>query len=38
VRAYAIAKIGSEEAIDVFLRREDAFTTLDEILADEPDL
>jgi hypothetical protein len=37
VKAFAIAEIGSREAVDVFLRREDAFATLAQILRDEPE-
>jgi hypothetical protein len=37
MRAYAIVEIGDTEAIDVFLRREDAFAALEDVLHDEPD-
>ena len=37
MRAFALAEIGDREAIDVFLRREDAWAALAEILEDEPD-
>ena len=37
MRAFALAEIGHSEAIDVFLRREDAWAALEEILNDEPD-
>ena len=37
MRAFALAEIGDSEAIDVFLRREDAWAALAEILNDEPD-
>ena len=37
MRAFALAEIGDSEAIDVFLRREDAWAALAEILEDEPD-
>jgi hypothetical protein len=36
MRAFALAEIGNSEAIDVFLRREDAWAALAEILEDEP--
>ena len=37
MRAFALAEIGRNEAIDVYLRREDAWAALEEILNDEPD-
>ena len=37
MRAYALAEIGRNEAIDVYLRREDAWAALEEILNDHPD-
>ena len=37
MRAFALAEIGRSEAIDVYLRREDAWAALEEILEDEPD-
>ena len=37
MRAYALVEIGDQEAIDVFLRREDAFAVLEEVLHDEPE-
>ena len=37
MRAFALAEIGDREAIDVFLRREDAWGAPAEILEDEPD-
>jgi hypothetical protein len=37
MRAFALAEIGRSEAIDVYLRREDAWAALEEILNDEPD-
>jgi hypothetical protein len=37
VRAYALVEIGDPNAIDVYLRREDAFDALQDILGDEPD-
>ena len=37
MRAFALAEIGDSEAIDVFLRREDAWAALAEILEDEPE-
>ena len=38
MRAFALAEIGRSEAIDVYLRREDAWAALEEILNDQPDL
>jgi hypothetical protein len=37
MRAFALAEIGRREAIDVYLRREDAWAALEEILNDRPD-
>ena len=37
MRAFALAEIGDSEAIDVYLRREDAWAALAEILEVEPD-
>jgi hypothetical protein len=37
MRAFALAEIGRNEAIDVYLRREDAWAAPEEILEDEPD-
>ena len=37
MRAFALAEIGRSEAIDVYLRREDAGAALAAILEDEPD-
>jgi hypothetical protein len=37
MRAYALAEIGDPHAVEVFLRREDAFTALRVILDDEPE-
>jgi hypothetical protein len=37
VRAYALVDIGDPKAVDVFLRREDAFVALEKVLGDEPD-
>jgi len=37
VRAYALVEIGDPKAVDVFLRREDAFAALEDVLGDEPD-
>ena len=37
MRAFALAEIGRREAINVYLRREDAWAALEEILNDEPD-
>jgi hypothetical protein len=36
MRAYALAEIGDRLAVDLFVRREDAFEALDEALRDEP--
>jgi hypothetical protein len=37
VRAYALVELGDSEAVDLFLREEDARRALDEILSDEPE-
>jgi hypothetical protein len=37
VRAYALADLGDRLAVDVYLRREDAYAELEEILRDEPE-
>jgi hypothetical protein len=37
VRAYALVEDGDREAIDVFLRREDAVAALEGCVRDEPD-
>jgi hypothetical protein len=37
VRAYALVEMGDEQAVDVFVRREDAFAALDDAIKDEPD-
>jgi hypothetical protein len=37
VRAYALAELGDDLAIDVFVRREDAWLALENALMDEPD-
>jgi hypothetical protein len=37
VRAYALVEIGDPKAVDVFIRREDAFAALEDVLGDEPD-
>jgi hypothetical protein len=37
VRAYALVELGDSEAIDIFLREEDARRALEECLRDEPD-
>lgn len=37
MRAYALCELGDQEAIDLFLRREDAFTALADAVWDEPD-
>ena len=37
MRAFALVEVGHREAIDLFLRREDADRELEKILGDEPD-
>jgi hypothetical protein len=37
VRAYALVEVGDREAIDLFLRREDAVAALEGCVRDEPD-
>lgn len=37
MRVYALADVGDRLAVDVFVRREDAFAALDDALEDEPD-
>jgi hypothetical protein len=37
VRAYALVEIGDSEAIDLFLREEDAERALADAIRDEPD-
>jgi hypothetical protein len=37
VRAYALVEIGDSEAIDLFLREEDAERVLEDAIRDEPD-
>jgi hypothetical protein len=37
VRAFALVELGDSEAVDLFLREEDARRALDEILSDEPE-
>ena len=37
MRAYALVELGDSEAIDLFLREEDARRALEEALRDEPD-
>jgi hypothetical protein len=37
VRAYALVELGDSEAIDLFLREEDARVALENALRDEPD-
>jgi hypothetical protein len=37
MRAYALVEIGDSQAVDLFLRREDAFAALEDALGDEPD-
>ena len=36
MQAFALVELGDNEAIDVFLRQEDAYDALNQILADEP--
>jgi hypothetical protein len=36
VRAYALVELGDSEAIDLFLREEDAQAALEDALRDEP--
>ena len=37
MRACALLEIGDPKAVDVILRREDAFAALEDALGDEPD-
>jgi hypothetical protein len=37
VRAYTFVELGDSEAIDLFLREEDAFAALEDVPGDEPD-
>jgi hypothetical protein len=37
VRAFALVEIGDPQAVGLFLRREDAYAALKNILGDEPD-
>jgi hypothetical protein len=37
MRAFALVELGDSEAIDLFLREEDARQALEECLRDEPD-
>ncbi|HEY8629201.1 MAG TPA: hypothetical protein VIL73_01485 [Gaiellaceae bacterium] len=37
MRAYALVEIGDEQAVDVFVRREDAVAALEDAIKDEPD-
>jgi hypothetical protein len=37
MRAYALVELGDSEAIDLFLREEDACRALDDALRDEPE-
>jgi hypothetical protein len=37
MRAYALVELGDSQAIEVFLRSDDAFTALADALSDEPD-
>jgi hypothetical protein len=36
VRAWALVEIGDEQAVDVFVRREDAFQALEDAIRGEP--
>jgi hypothetical protein len=36
MQAFALVELGDNEAINVFLRQEDAYDALNEFLADEP--
>jgi hypothetical protein len=36
MQAFALVELGDNEAIDIFLRREDAYDALNEVLAGEP--
>jgi hypothetical protein len=36
VRAYALVDLGDPLAVDVFLRREDAFAAIEDAVGDEP--
>jgi hypothetical protein len=36
VRAYALVEVGDVQAVDVFLRREDAFAALEDAIKDKP--
>jgi hypothetical protein len=37
VRAWALTEVGDEQAVDVFVRREDALQALEDAIKDEPD-
>jgi hypothetical protein len=37
VRAYALVELGDSEAIDLFLREEDAERALEDAISDEPE-
>ena len=37
MRAYALVELADRLAVDVFVRREDAFAALENALSDEPD-
>ena len=37
VRAFALVEVGHRQAIDLFVRREDAYAALENTLGDEPD-
>ena len=37
MRAFALVEVGHRQAIDLFVRRDDADAELEEILGDEPD-
>ena len=36
MRAYALAELGDHLAVDVFVRKEDAFDALNDAVSDEP--
>jgi hypothetical protein len=36
MRAYALAELGDQLAVDVFVRKEDAFDALNDAVSDEP--
>jgi hypothetical protein len=37
MRAFALVELGDQQAVDVFLRREDAYAALKDAVGDEPD-